>query len=72
MIVIDRIDDEIAVLEFDGQMIEIPSSVLPEGCKEGDILGFVRLDNSEILQEGKDRLARLTSMSNMGSGDIDL
>lgn len=72
MIVIDRIDDEIAVLEFDGQIIEIPSSVLPEGCKEGDILGFVRLDNSEILQEGKDRLARLTSMSNMGSGDIDL
>ncbi len=72
MIVIDRIDDDIAVLEFDGQMIEIPSSVLPEDSKEGDILGFVKLDNSEILQEGKDRIERLKAMSNIGSGEIDL
>ena len=72
MIVIDRIEDEIAVLEFDGEMIEVPRTVLPEGSKEGDFLGFVILDNSEVLQEGKDRIERLKAMSGMNSGEIDL
>ncbi|MBQ9242218.1 MAG: DUF3006 domain-containing protein [Proteobacteria bacterium] len=71
MIVIDSISDNIARVEFDGVFVEVPRSVLPADCKEGDVLGFMKLDNSEILKKGSDRLARMRAMSNSG-GDIDL
>ncbi|MBR4985157.1 MAG: DUF3006 domain-containing protein [Proteobacteria bacterium] len=71
MIVIDSISDNIARVEIDGVFVEIPRSALPTDCKEGDVIGFVKLDNSEILKKGADRLARMRSMSNTG-GDIDL
>lgn len=70
-IVIDRMSDGIAYLDVDGQIIEFPSVALPAEAKEGDLLGFVILDNSEILKEGQDRLARLEAMSNL-SGDFDI
>ena len=70
-IVIDRLSDNVAVLEFDGQMIEVPRSVVPADCKEGDILGFTKLDNSEVLKKGADRLSRMRAAS-ATSGDIDL
>lgn len=70
-IVIDRMSDGIAYLDVDGQIIEFPSAALPAEAKEGDLLGFVILDNSEILKEGQDRLARLEAMSNL-SGDFDI
>lgn len=70
-IVIDRMSDGIAYLDVDGQIIEFPSAALPAETKEGDLLGFVILDNSEILKEGQDRLARLEAMSNL-SGDFDI
>ena len=71
-IVIDSISDGIARVEMDGVMVEIPSGLLPADCKEGDCLGFVKLDNSDILKEGQAKLDRMKAMSNMGSGDIDL
>ncbi len=71
-IVVDSISDKIARVEFDGVMVDIPKCVLPAGIKEGDCLGFVKLDNSEILKEGQNRLDRMKAMSNAGSDDIDL
>ena len=70
-IVIDRISDGIAYLDVDTQIIEFPSAALPNDAKDGDLLGFIVLDNSEIIKEGQDRLARLQAMSNL-SGDLDI
>lgn len=70
-ITIDRILDGVAYLDVETQIIEFPSAALPEGAKEGDLLGFVLLDNSEIIKEGRDRLARLEAMSNL-NGDLDI
>ena len=70
-IVIDRISDGIAYLDVDTQIIELPAAALPNDAKEGDLLGFIVLDNSEIIKEGQDRLARLQAMSNL-SGDLDI
>ena len=70
-IVIDSISDKVARVEFDGVMVEIPRCVLPANCKEGDVLGLVKLDNSEILKSGQDRLDRMKAMSNTGN-DVDL
>ena len=70
-IVIDRISDGIAYLDVDTQIIAFPAAALPNDAKEGDLPGFIVLDNSEIIKEGQDRLARLQAMSNL-SGDLDI
>ena len=70
-IVVDRVADGIAYLYVDTQIIEFPAAALPNDAKEGDLLGFIVLDNSEIIKEGQDRLARLQAMSNL-SGDLDI
>ncbi len=36
--VVDRFEGKMAVLEGDEGMIEVTGRVLPEGCKEGDVL----------------------------------
>ena len=71
-IVVDRIEDELAVLEVGGIYIDFPVAALPEGCKEGDMLAFVTLDATEVLAQATDRISRMRGMSNMGSGDIDI
>ncbi len=72
-ITIDRIDENIAVLDVDGQSIEFPVAALPEGAKEGDVLAFVTVDASQILADAKDRISRMKNMSggsNNASFDI--
>lgn len=38
MIVVDRIEGTRAILEVDGQIVEIPATALPEGAGEGSVL----------------------------------
>lgn len=38
MIVFERSEGEVAVLEMDGKIVEIEKSLLPDDVKEGDIL----------------------------------
>lgn len=38
MIVVDRIEEDIAVVYFDDQKLNIPISELPEGIHEGSVL----------------------------------
>ena len=38
MTIIDRFENNIAVLETDGGMIEIERSQLPENAREGDVI----------------------------------
>ena len=62
-ITIDRIDDGLAVLDVNGESIEFPVAALPEGSKEGDVLSFVKVDASEIIQAANDRINRMKSKS---------
>ena len=68
-ITIDRMDNGIAVLDVGGEMIEFQVAALPEGAKEGDVLAFVKVDASEIIQEAKNRIQRMRSMSSASSDD---
>ena len=70
---IDRMEDDIAYLDVDGEIIEFPVSALPEGSREGDMLAFTKIDASEVIAEAKERISRLTSMSkSANSGEIDI
>ena len=71
MIVVDRIEGQRAVVEFDGEMIEIPVTALPEGAGEGAILALVRREAPDVLAEAEARLARLRALGPAGD-DIDL
>jgi hypothetical protein len=72
-IAIDRMEDDIAYLDVDGEIIEFPVSALPEGSKEGDMLQFVQIDASEVIAEAKDRICRLQAMSKTsGTSEIDI
>ena len=35
---IDRFEDEFAVIEYDGKTYDVPRALLPEKAKEGDVL----------------------------------
>lgn len=49
--VIDRIEEEMAVLEIDSEFIEIPVRLLPPGVKEGDSLTLqIETDRQKNLQ----------------------
>ena len=41
MIIIDRMDDGIAVLETDTGMQTVPADQMPEGARDGDVLQCV-------------------------------
>jgi len=61
--IIDRFEDEIAVVEIEGRMRNIPRHELPTGAKEGDALIFeagkwkVSLHNTEKIKKKMDDLA---------------
>lgn len=42
MIVVDRIEGSRAVLELDGERVDVPVSILPPDTREGDILSLAR------------------------------
>jgi L-alanine-DL-glutamate epimerase-like enolase superfamily enzyme len=71
MIVVDRIEGDVAVLEIAGRRVDVPASELPAGTKEGDRLAFSRLA-AEDDADAKARLARLKARTPQGSGPIDL
>ena len=57
MIIIDRFEDDKAVLEVDTGNVNIPISDLPKGAKEGDVLRLV-IDADET----KNRKQRIDGM----------
>lgn len=59
MIVIDRIEGDRAVLEFDGELLDIPASALPPGAAEGALLKLVEEDSKDARAEARSRLDRL-------------
>lgn len=47
MIIIDRMDDGVAVLETDTGMQTVPADQMPEGTRDGDVLQWVH-DHYEV------------------------
>ena len=71
MIVVDRIEGNRAVVEFDGEIIDIPVTCLPQGAGEGAVLVFTRAEAPDALREAEERLARLKALSPPGD-EFDL
>jgi len=61
---VDRIEGDRAILDFGGELIEVPAAALPEGTVEGS---RVRFDTAEPAPEADDaaqaRLERLRARS---------
>lgn len=70
MIVVDRIEGDVAVLEIDGKRIDVPLSALPPGTKEGDelVLSLQKVSASDA----KERLERLKKTAKQGPDEFDL
>ena len=75
MIVVDRIEGPIAVLEMAGELVEVPSRVLPEGTAEGDLLEFSPRSRdgleTDARRQAVERVERLRA-SDPGDMEIDL
>jgi len=71
MIVIDRIESHSAILEIDGENVDVPVALLPKNAKEGDILKLVLCDNAatQLQRENEERLERLRERD---SGDMKI
>ena len=71
IITVDRIENDIAVLERDKQIFDIPLALLPD-VKEGDQLQITVLDNTKTQDEASARLERLKQRSPPPDDIIDL
>ena len=71
MIVIDRIENTIAILEVNGETLEIPAAVLPQGAEEGSVLQLTLCDDeaTRLQRENEERLKRLRERD---SGDMNI
>ena len=71
MIVIDRIEDSRAILEIDGEMVEVPASLLPEGSVEGAILSLILCDDAaaDMQRDNEERLSHLRAQD---AGDMEI
>ena len=74
MIVIDRIEGELAVLEVDGQTVDFPVSALPPGAAEGSVLTLALepKPQRDIQAENQARLERMKKRDPMKSGLLEL
>ena len=61
MIVLDRLEGNRAVLDIDGEKVEIPAAALPEGAREGAVLTLGLSTDTSRLSEAQARLERLRS-----------
>ena len=71
MIVIDRIEASRAILEVEGEMIEIAATILPPGSVEGDVLELKLCDDAKAnIQSEND--ARLNRLKAQDPGDMEI
>ena len=74
MIVVDRIEGEVAVLEIDGTTVDISAKALPAGAGEGSVLALT-LDadaQRDVAAQARQRLERLKSRGPKKSGTLVL
>ena len=72
-IIIDRIENDLAVVEAGDLSFSIPTSLLPDEAKEGDTftITFASTDNTSTREEAQKRLERL-KQRDPGNDIIDL
>jgi hypothetical protein len=74
--VIDRVEGELAVLLVGDESIKlnVPLSLLPAGCKEGDVLNISFERDTEETEQAKERVSglmeKLKKKSQGGKGII--
>ena len=56
MFVLDRIEGETAVIEWQGQMILLPAVLLPKEAREGDLLEISLTIDHKGTQQQKERI----------------
>ncbi len=74
MIILDRVEGPMAVLEIDGEHYEFPAAALPEGASEGDVL-TLQADpdaRAKIEDEARARLERLKKRGPGSGGTLVL
>tara|TARA_B100000575_G_scaffold277199_1_gene263310 strand:- start:241 stop:462 length:222 start_codon:yes stop_codon:yes gene_type:complete len=73
MITIDRIEGSYAIIDVNGETVEVPLSLLPPNVAEGMALKLVlnNEDSSTLRRENEERLARLKA-EDPGEMEIDL
>jgi hypothetical protein len=57
---IDRIEGDVAILVLDiipPQTIPLPTALLPDGCREGDIVRLTLEPDPEATRIGRERIA---------------
>lgn len=71
MIVVDRIEGDIVILEIAGALVNVAARLLPPGAGEGSVLVLQLADAHARLDEAEARLARLRAAGPQDD-DIDL
>ncbi|MCK6504658.1 DUF3006 domain-containing protein [Myxococcota bacterium] len=71
LIVVDRVEGDLAVLDVGGQAVELPVAALPPGAGEGSVLAFVIQDDAALRAQAQARLDRLTAASKLPD-DVEL
>ncbi len=74
MMVVDRIDGELAVVVAGSATFTLPVVLLPEGTREGDVLVLSRDDAATAARkdDAAARLERLRKRTPQGPDSIDL
>jgi hypothetical protein len=59
MFIIDRMEDEIAVIEGDELIFKLPIILLPKGIKEGDVIEIMINRNGDLTEARKKEANKL-------------
>jgi len=59
ILIIDRFEGEMAVIEYDGRTFSIPRNLLPAGAREGDVLGFSITIDKKATEERQGKIEEL-------------
>ena len=66
MLIIDRFEENIAILEGDGEFIEVEKALLPVNAKEGDVVelqdGRYVVDTEKTAQRRSNVVSRLRKL----------
>lgn len=57
--IIDRFEGQWAVIEYGDDVFNLPKEALPEGAKEGDVLGIDIKVDEEATRARKERIQRM-------------
>ena len=62
IVTVDRIESDVAVLEYKNDTYDVPLQILPD-VREGDKLEITRLSSNQTLEDAEERLGRLQKKS---------